>query len=128
MDAASADPLKIGQMRHGGSGRRQSQKEWRRANEHIGRITDRPGSAGAAVRRFPRRAAPDGVKAKTKTSESRKGKIMNIYIYRLHLRSCPSLWTAWAVRADSKEEAAQWHNWTGAPKHDSAVLVGEIKQ
>ena len=127
MDAASADPLKIGQMRHGGSGRRQSQKEWRRANEHIP-LTDRPGSAGAAVRRFPRRAAPDGVKAKTKTSESRKGKIMSIYIYRLYLRSCPSLWTAWAVRADSKEEAAQWHNWTGAPKHDSAVLVGEIKQ
>ena len=127
MDAASADPLKIGQMRHGGSGRRQSQKELRRANEHIP-LTDRPGSAGAAVRRFPRRAAPDGVKAKTKTSESRKGKIMSIYIYRLYLRSCPSLWTAWAVRADSKEEAAQWHNWTGAPKHDSAVLVGEIKQ
>ena len=89
---------------------------------------DRPGSAGAAVRRFPRRAAPDGVKAKTKTSESRKGKIMNIYIYRLYLRSCPSLWTAWAVRADSKDEAAQWHKWIGAPKHDSAVLVGEIKQ
>ena len=53
---------------------------------------------------------------------------MSIYIYRLYLRSCPSLWTAWAVRADSKEGAAQWHNWTGAPKHDSAVLVGEIKQ
>ena len=114
-------PLKNGQMRRGGLGRRQLQKEWRRE-------TDRPGSAGAAVRRFPRRAAPDGVKAKTKTSESRKGKIMNIYIYRLSLRACPSLWTAWAVRADSKEEAAQWHNWTGAPKHDSAVLVGEIKQ
>ena len=127
MDAASADPLKIGQMRRGGSGRRQSQKEWRRENEHIP-LTDRHGSAGAAVRRFPCRAAPDGVKAKTKTSESRKGKIMNIYIYRLYLRSCPSLWTAWAVRADSKEEAAQWHNWTGAPKHDSAVLVGEVKQ
>ena len=121
MAAASADPLKIGQMRRGGSGRRQSQKGWRRE-------TDRLGSAGAAVRRFPRRAAPDGVKAKTKTSESRKGKIMNIYIYRLSLRACPSLWTAWAVRADSKEDAAQWHKWTGAPKHDSAVLVGEIKQ
>ena len=47
---------------------------------------------------------------------------------RGEIGGCCSMWTAWAVRADSKEEAAQWHNWTGAPKHDSAVLVGEIKQ
>ena len=90
-------------------------------------LTD-PAARGQRFAVSPRRAAPDGVKAKTKTSEIRKGKIMNIYIYRLSLRACPSLWTAWAVRADSKEEAAQWHKWTGAPKHDSAVLVGEIKQ